>query len=120
MSRLRADTNSGVRFTRESAAEIAALVRAARNGDRKTPGIRLPHMASSGVLHLCKTTSEFTKGTTSKLNVWEGGDPPNETQSADRTIENVVNKYATIAANKFVSVARHGNGYWYVIAAECS
>ncbi|NBT36378.1 MAG: hypothetical protein EBT03_12735 [Betaproteobacteria bacterium] len=71
-------------------------------------------------LHLCKTTSEFAKGTTATLNVWEDGTPPNETQTSGFTIENVVNKYATIAANKFVSVARHGNGYWYVIAAECS
>lgn len=71
-------------------------------------------------LRLCKTSAEFPKGGVQTLNVWEDGDPPNETQSTDETVEDVVNKYATIATGKWVSVALHGNGRWYVVAAECS
>ena len=69
---------------------------------------------------LCKTSAAFTKGTTATLNVWESGTPPNETQTSGATVPNVVNKYANIATGKFVSVALHGNGRYYVIAAECS
>ena len=71
-------------------------------------------------LRLCKTSSAFNKGTAATLDVWENGTPPNETQTTGETISGVVNKYANIGANKFVSVALHGNGYWYVVAAECS
>lgn len=71
-------------------------------------------------VHLCKTAGSFAKGTIADLNVWEHGTPPDETQNDPvLTLHNVVNKYANIAADKWVSVARHGNGYWYVISAEC-
>ena len=76
--------------------------------------------ASGGRLRLCKTTAAFNKSTVATLNVWEDGTPPNETQTSGATVEDVVNKYANIATGKFVSVARHGNGRWYVVAAECS
>ncbi len=69
---------------------------------------------------LCKTSSAFNKGTVATLNVWESGAPPSETQTTGVTIPDVVNKYANIATGKFVSVAIHGNGRYYVIAAECS
>lgn len=77
-------------------------------------------LSSSGSgVRLCKTSSAFNKGTTATLNVWESGAAGSETQSTDQTISGVVNKYANISANKFVTVAAHGNGQWYVIAAEC-
>jgi hypothetical protein len=69
---------------------------------------------------LCKTSTAFNKGTVATLNVWESGTPPNETQTSGVTVPNVINKYANIASSKWVSVALHGNGRWYVIAAECS
>ena len=68
---------------------------------------------------LCKTSSAFNKGTIATLDVWESGTPPSETQTTGVTIPDVINKYANIATNKFVSVALHGNGRYYVIAAEC-
>lgn len=72
-----------------------------------------------GVLRLCKTSSAFNKNTVATLNVWEDGTPPNETQTFGETVEDVVNKYADIGSGKFVSVAKHGNGRWYVVAADC-
>lgn len=73
----------------------------------------------SGPQRLCKTAAAFNKGTVATLNVWESGTPPNETQTAGQTVPDVINKYANIASGKWVSVALHGNGRWYVIAAEC-
>lgn len=73
-----------------------------------------------GHQRLCKTSATFNKGTVATLNVWESGTPPNETQTAGQTVPDVINKYANIASGKWVSVALHGNGRWYVIAAECS
>lgn len=67
---------------------------------------------------LCKTTTAFLKGTVATLDVWEDGDPPNETQTEGQTVADVVNKYADIPACTFVSVAKHGNGRWYVVSAE--
>lgn len=75
--------------------------------------------ASGSRMRLCKTSSAFNKGTVATLNVWEDGTPPSETQTSGETVEDVVNKYANIASGKFVSVALHGNGRWYVVAAEC-
>lgn len=71
-------------------------------------------------LRLCKTTGAFDKGTTATLDVWEDCGPPGEAQSVGVTLAGVVNKYADIPSDRFVSVARHGNGYWYVVAAECA
>lgn len=70
-------------------------------------------------MRLCKTTFAFNKGTLATLDVWETGTPPNETRTSSEAIVDVVNKFANIAAGKFVSVAMHGNGRWYVVAAEC-
>lgn len=84
--------------------------------------IRATHeeqLRASNFHRLCKTTAAFSKGTTATLDIWEDGTPPTESQSSGETVEGVVNKYADIASGKWVSVARHGNGYWYVVAAEC-
>ena len=117
----------GVRITENFAMRIASTVRRVDAmpisfGDGKIP-VRFedgapPQAASS--LRLCKTSSAFNKGSTATLDVWESGTPPNETQTSGVTVENVINKYANIATGKFVSVALHGNGRWYVVAAECS
>lgn len=82
--------------------------------------VRLQGMTRRAVpLRLCKTTAVFSKGSVATLQVWEDGTPPNESQTSGATVENVVNKYATIASGRWVSVAQHGNGRWYVVAAEC-
>jgi hypothetical protein len=80
---------------------------------------------ASATHRLCKTTSSFPKNTVATLDVWEAGTPPSETQTTpdsdvpEETVPDVINKFAAIGANKFVSVARHNNGRWYVVAAEC-
>ncbi len=77
---------------------------------------------SDGPTHrLCKAppTESFLKGTIKTLAVWEDGTPPGETQTSAAYVHDVVNKYADIAAGKWVSVALHGNGRWYVVSAEC-
>jgi hypothetical protein len=70
-------------------------------------------------MHLCKNDSAtWTKGSARTLDIWEAGTCGSESGS---TIGGLTawNLYADIPANKFCSVARHGNGCWYVIAAEC-
>lgn len=81
---------------------------------------KLQHMQRrANAMRLCKTTAAFNKGTIATLNVWEDGTPPSETQTSGETVEDVINKYANIKTGKFCSVALHGNGRWYVVAAEC-
>lgn len=87
----------------------------------KTPPMYLQDIQRSpGAVRLCKTPAAFNKGAVLTLNVFESGTPPDETQTSGATIPDVINKYANIATGKFVSVALHGNGRYYVIAAECS
>lgn len=68
-------------------------------------------------VRLCKTSSPWLKGTIGTLQIWENGTPPNETESPDTIV--AVNKFAQVAANKFVIVAKAANQSWYLIAAEC-
>jgi len=73
----------------------------------------------SAAHRLCKTSSSFAKGSTATLDVWEDGTPPSEARSTGVTVAGVVNKFANIGSGKWVSVALHANGYWYVVSAEC-
>jgi hypothetical protein len=109
-----------VAFTEDAAKRIGRAVKAVEGGNRDMPPVRFRQGGDDTPHRLCKTTSTFTKGTVATLNVWEDGTPPSETQTTGATVEDVVNKYATIHAGKWVSVALHGNGRWYVVAAECS
>jgi hypothetical protein len=77
-------------------------------------------MADEGdaAIRLCKSGSgTWTKGSARTVDVWEAGEPGGESQSTGETVE-AYNRYADIPANTFCSVARHGNGSWYVISAE--
>lgn len=101
---------------------ISRTVLSYERGDRDTPGVRLPDVLTEEpqLPRLCKTTSAWNKGTLATLDVWEEGTPPNETHATGVTVANVVNKFANVASGKFVSIALHANGHWYLIAAECS
>jgi hypothetical protein len=101
-----------------SSGEAAILWKESGTGSGKWGLVRIGAGAGVG-LRLCKTSAAFNKGTLSTLNVWESGTPPNETQTSGAQLVNVVNKYANIATGKWVSVALHANGYWYVVSAEC-
>lgn len=111
-----------VQFEISSAARIGNTVRyveqLARRGRPFLFDPMLEQAAKKGI-RLCKTSVPFNKNTQATLQVWEDGEPLSESATTGKTIAGVVNKYADIAASKFVSVARHGNGHWYVISAEC-
>jgi hypothetical protein len=109
-----------VAFSEDGARRVIAATKAYEAGNRDMPGIRFRDVGDESTLRLCKTSAAFNKGTVATLNVWESGTPPNETQTSGATVADVVNKYANIATGKWVSVALHGNGRWYVVAAECS
>lgn len=111
-----------VAFTESTAKRVGAATLAYERSGRDMPGIRFRMVSGDegGVLRLCKTACPFPKNSVQTLDVWEEGTPPNETISTGQTIENVVNKYADIEEGKFVSIAPHGNGRWYVVAADCN
>jgi hypothetical protein len=105
-------------FTRRAAKRISRAVQAFERGDRDTSAVTFRQSGDDEPLRLCKTVASWAKGTSQTLQVWEDGTFPNEAQSTGVTIE-ARNKYANIGSGKFVSIALHANGEWYVIAAEC-
>lgn len=110
-----------VQFTRESAERISRVVRESETAP--LPGSplvfgTLPPASPGRSMRLGKTTATWTKGTLATIALWESGTAPNETSSG-RTLENCVNKFATVAASKWVALARGPGGRHYLIAAEC-
>lgn len=77
----------------------------------------LDNAGGSGSVRLCKTSAAFNKGTTATLNVWEDGTPASETQTSGETLQ-VVNKFANVAADRWVLVAKASNGAWYLAEYE--
>ena len=73
-----------------------------------------------GELRIGKYTgsSAWAKHTTATVEVWENGTPPNETSSS-QTIENVVNHWADVPANKWVGIQAAATGHYYLVVAEC-
>jgi len=110
-----------VAFSEDGARRIVAATKIVEAGNRDMPGIRFRDAGSDDgdPVRLGKTTATWTKGTTATINIWESGTPPSETQTSGVTIANCVNKFATVGSGKWVIVARGGNGFWYLIAAEC-
>lgn len=107
-------------FTRDSARRIQRAVQVVEQGLRSNPaGTRLRSATGDDgdPVRLCKTVDAWDKGTVATLDLYEGGTPPDETLTG--TLELCVNKFANIAADRWVMVARAGNGYWYAISAEC-
>jgi hypothetical protein len=109
-----------VLFSESDARRIASTVRAHERGNRDQPPVLFRQSGDDGSpVRLCKTSTAWNKGTLATLNVWENGTPPNETQSTGVTLTGCVNKFANVAAGKFVIVALGANGSHYLIAAEC-
>lgn len=110
-----------VHLTPESARRIGAAVVRVEQSGRDVPPVMFRQAGEDGdPVRLGKTGAlPWSKGTLYALNVWESGTPPNETQTTGQTLVDCVNKFATVAANKWVIVARGQNGYWYLISAEC-
>jgi hypothetical protein len=108
-------------YMNEDAIErTAKAVKAFEGGGRDQPPIRFRQPGDDGgdPVRLGKTTATWTKGTTATIDLYPNGTPPSETASG--TLSGCVNKFATVASGKWVMVARGGNGYWYLISAECS
>lgn len=70
-----------------------------------------------GGLRIGRTSYAWPKGTTASIPLYEDGTPPNLT-SSNATLDNCVNLWANIAANKWVGMLE-GPGAHYLIAAEC-
>jgi hypothetical protein len=110
-----------VSFTETDARRIAAATRAYERGNRNQPPIRFRQGGEDGdPVRLGKTTARWDKGSLATIELFEEGTPPSEGKKTPAdTLANCVNKFATVSSGKWVMVARGGNGYWYLIAAEC-
>jgi hypothetical protein len=102
---------------------MAAATRAYERGNRDQSAVMFRQGGDDGgdPVRLGKTTSAWNKGTLATIELYEEGTPPNETKKASPTdtLTNCVNKFANVTTGKWVIVARGGNGYWYLISAEC-
>jgi hypothetical protein len=112
-----------VSFTETDARRIAAATRAYERGNRNQPPIMFRQAGDDGVgerVRLGKTTADWDKGALATIELYEEGTPPAEgKKDPPDTIENCVNKFVDVAEDKWVIVAKAGNDYWYLIAAEC-
>lgn len=107
-----------VHFNEDGARRIAATVRTVEALGRDAPPIRFRQPGDDGGgSRLGKTISAWDKGTLATIDLYEGGTPPNETQSG--TLADCVNKFVDVEADRWVIVTQTANGYWYVVAAEC-
>ncbi|MFN9955235.1 MAG: hypothetical protein ACK55I_19240 [bacterium] len=68
-------------------------------------------------IRLGKTTADWDKNTTAEIQLYDAGDF--QTESSSGSLAGCVNKYHDVGTDKWVHVARAGNGKWYLIAAEC-
>ena len=87
--------------------DAADIVHGRRGGVTATAGQR-NHV-------LAKTTGEWTKGTSQALNIY-AGPQGSEVETSDQV--QAWNRFADIADDKWVMLARVGAA-WYVISAEC-
>jgi hypothetical protein len=116
---------AGVKFTESAARRIAAATLAVEGGGRDQPPIkfRAPPSDDGGdgePVRIGKTTAQWTKGTLATIRLYEEGAPPGETATFPlEEIEDCVNKFGTVASNKWVALMKGTNGYYYLIAAEC-
>lgn len=111
-------------LTRNAVKRIGRAVNAYERGDRNIHPRKFRSYGGGGgegePVRLGKTTEAWNKNTLATIELYEEGDPLDEQKKTPaETIEDCVNKFANIAANKWVLVALAGNGSYYVFAAEC-
>lgn len=123
MSRQQANKGDrGGLVSRSSMERIGRAVAAYERGDRNRKPQAMPRAWGDGgdPIRIGKTTSAWNKGTLATITLYEQGTPPNETaNSPPETIEDCVNKWADVQANKWVAVALAQNGSYYLVVAEC-
>lgn len=108
-----------VAFTAETAARVARATLAYERGNRDQSPIHFRTSGDDGEpVRIGKTSTEWAKGTTKTITLWETGTPPSETQGGG-SLEGCVNKFGTVGAGKWVALMRGVNGKFYLIAAEC-
>jgi len=112
---------SPVGFTEDGARRIVAATKAYEAGSRDMPAVRFRDPGGDGdPIRLGKTTAAWSKGTLATITLYEEGTPPGETAaSPEETLEDCVNKFANVASDKWVIVAKGVTGSWYLISAEC-
>jgi len=109
-----------VAFSEDGARRVIAATKAYEAGNRNMPGIRFRDVGGDDdPVRLGKTSAAWNKGTLATINVWEDGTPLSETQTSGVTLTDCVNKFAYVAAGKWVMLAKAANGSYYLIAAEC-
>jgi hypothetical protein len=109
-----------VTFVPSAAERIAAAVRGFEAGERDGSPLTFKRPLLSGgsaMLRLGKTTSAWSKGTTTTIDLYEGGTTGSETKTG--TLVGAVNKFAAVSSGKWVMVGRGPLNGWYLIAAEC-
>lgn len=110
---------NGVRLIEQIAVRTKPLVFPGVSGGLVFPLI-IDNRSTRFAIRIGKYTGSTTwaKHTAATIAIWEDGTPPNETSSS-ATIENVVNHWADVPANKWVGVQRGRNGHYYLVVAEC-
>jgi hypothetical protein len=111
-----------VAFSEDGARRVIAATKAYEAGNRDMPGIKFRDVSDDerDPVRLGKTSAAWNKGAIATIDIWENGEPPNETQTSGATLTGCVNKFVNVAAGKWVILARCQNGSYYLIAAECS
>jgi hypothetical protein len=115
--------DQGGLVSRSSMERIGRAVAAYERGNRDRKPQAMPRAwgdDGGDPIRIGKTTGAWTKGTLANISIYEAGSPPSETaNSPAEAIANCVNKFSDVAADKWVAIAKAGNGRWYLIAAEC-
>ncbi len=116
-----AKASNKVAFTGDAAARVARATLAYERGGRDKAPIKFRQVGDEGdPVRLGKTTTAWDKGSLATIELYEQGTPPTEAKKLPPdTLEECVNKFADVEADRWVIVARGRNGYWYLIAAEC-
>lgn len=110
-----------VAFTEDAAKRVAAATLAYERGNRDMSPIKFRQSGGDGnPIRNGKTTAVWLKNTLATIELYEDGEPPNETKGSPvETLERCVNKFTDVQSGKWVTVALAANGYYYLIAAEC-
>jgi hypothetical protein len=73
---------------------------------------------SGGATKVGKTKETWEKDTVATIDLWESGTPPDETHEEGATLDNCVNHFAKVPAERWVIVSQAANGYWYLVEFE--
>lgn len=113
----------GVRHKLESLLDRASSVPISGGGGAGIPTVMQSVPSGGGPsVRLGRTETAWNKDDLATITLYEEGTPPYETAKSPtpETLPDCVNKFANVGAGAWVMVARGANGYWYLIAAECS